>query len=287
MNPHPSSTNRTAAPAAADAPPDAPPRTVGQVDTEVRKLLKDDQQSALRKYAWLTVGRPGLWALARYELLTSLLGSLPGAMGIALRQKFYRRLFGRCGRGVVIGRNVTIRHPHRIALGDGVIIDDNCVLDAKGEADRTLTIGSHTILGRNTILSCKGGVIELGERVNISVNCTLISETRLRIGDKTLIAGHCYLIAGGNHGLDRTDVPVCEQPCIQKGGIDIAPHCWLGAGVTVLDGVTIGRDSVVAAGAVVHRPLPAFVIAGGVPAKILRQRLGQQPAADAQPPTTP
>ncbi len=246
--------------------------SVVEADSEVRRMMKDTQGSALKKYMALTVGRPSLLALLKYELLTGLLGSIPGALGLVLRQKLYRHMFESCGRKVVFGRNVTIRHPHRIRIADNVIIDDNAVLDAKGEADVTIDIGGGSIVGRNSILSCKGGAIQLDDRVNISVNCTLISETRLHVGENVLIAGHCYLIAGGNHGLDRTDIPILEQPLIEKGGIDIGAHCWLGANVTLLDGVTVGRDSVIAAGAVVTKPVPEYSIAGGVPAKVLRDR---------------
>jgi acetyltransferase-like isoleucine patch superfamily enzyme len=246
--------------------------SVVDADSEIRRMMKDQQGSAIKKYMWLTVGRVSWLALAKYELLTGLLGALPGALGLVLRQKLYRHMFASCGQKVIFGRNVTIRHPHRIKFGDNIIIDDNAVLDGKGDADVTIDIGSGSIIGRNTILSCKGGSIRLADKVNISVNCTLISETLLTVGENVLIAGHCYLIAGGNHGLDRTDIPILDQPLIEKGGINIKEHCWLGANVTMLDGVTVGRDSVVAAGAVVNKPVPEYSIVGGVPAKILRDR---------------
>lgn len=248
---------------------------VDDPDSEIRAMFKDKSTSAVKKYMLLTVGKKSYWALFKYELLTGLFGSLPGALGLALRRMAYRRLFGRCGRGVVIGRNVTIRHPHRIHLGDRVIIDDHVVLDAKGDNDRTLTIGDDTLIGRNTILSCKGGRIELGDRVNISVNCTLLSESLLTVGEKTLIAGHAYLVAGGNHSFDRTDTPILDQPLVQRGGVQIAQHCWLGASVTILDGVTVGRDSVIAAGAVVNKPVDAYKIVAGVPAKVIRDRMAK------------
>ena len=252
-----------------------------EAQSTLRRVLRDPNQSALKKYMALTVGKLSIWALLRYELLTGLLGGLPGALGLVLRRKFYRRLFGRCGRGVVIGRHVTIRHPHRIALGDNVVIDDNCVLDAKGDQDTVVEIGSNSIIGRNTILSSKGGTLQLASTVNISANCTLLSETDMTIGHKTLIAGHCYLIAGGNHGIERTDVPPCDQPMQQRGGTHIDKHCWLGAHVTVLDGVHLGRDVVVAAGAVVNRSAEPFAVIGGVPAKVLRIR-GAQSAESGQ-----
>ena len=246
--------------------------TVVDADSEIRRMMKDTEGSALKKYMALTVGKPSLFALLKYELITGFLSAIPGAMGLLLRQKLYKHMFASCGRKVVFGRNVTIRHPHRIRFGDNVIIDDNAVLDGKGVADVTIDIGSGSIVGRNSILSCKGGSIRFAEKVNISVNCTLISETLLSVGENVLIAGHCYLIAGGNHGLERTDIPILEQPLIEKGGIDIKEHCWLGANVTVLDGVTIGRDSAVAAGAVVTKSVDEFSIVGGVPAKLIRNR---------------
>lgn len=246
--------------------------SVVDADSEVRRMMKDTEGSALKKYMALTVGKPSMLALIKYELLTGLLGPIPGAFGLVLRQKLYRHMFAGCGRKVVFGRNVTIRHPHRLKFGDNVIIDDNAVLDGKGESDITIEIGSGSIVGRNSILSCKGGSIRLADKVNISVNCTLLSETFLNIGENVLIAGHCYLVAGGNHGLERTDIPILDQPLIEKGGIDIKEHCWLGANVTVLDGVTIGRDSVAAAGSVVTKPVAEYHIVGGVPAKVIKDR---------------
>lgn len=257
--------------------------TADQHDTQLRQVLRDARVSPMQKYMALTVGPGSIWRLLRYEVLTGLLGASPGAVGLLLRQKLYPRMLGRMGRGGVIGKNVTIRHPHRIHLGDRVIIDDGCVLDAKGEHDAGIVIGDDTILGRNTILSCKGGAIHLGRAVNISVNCTLISETMLTVGDKALVAGHGYFIAGGNHGFGRTDIPVCDQAYLQKGGVHIEKHCWIGAAATVLDGVSIGRDAIVAAGAVVNRDVGAYDIVGGVPARLIRHRQATDDQADDVP----
>lgn len=171
-----------------------------------------------------------------------------------------------------MGRNVCLRHPKRIRLGKGVFIDDNCVLDAKGQSDEGISLGDGVVLARNSILSCKGGSIEIGENSNISANCLLISETSLKLGKNVLVAGMSYIIAGGNHGIERTDIPIIRQPVFSKGGVTVEDNVWLGANVTILDGVTIGRDSVIAAGAVVNKSIPEFTIAAGVPAKVIKQR---------------
>lgn len=227
--------------------------------------------SALDKYRNIAVGEPGLGGLLRYELIC-LIAPVPGALGYLLRGRLYPRLLRAAGRGLVVGRSVCLRHPGRIRLGEGVVIDDNCVLDAKGESEEGIAVGDGVILGRNTILSCKGGGIEIGENTNIGANCMFLSETCLSIGRNVLIAGMSYIVAGGSHGTSRTDIPIIRQPMSQKGGVCIGDNCWIGAGVAVLDGVTVGRDSVIGAGAVVTKSVPEFAVAVGVPARVIKLR---------------
>ena len=240
-----------------------------QPESEIRSLFKDQETSNLRKYQWLTLGERSIWKFLYFECLTMALQGLPGALGIYLRQKLLPSMFQECGRGLVVGRNVVFRHPGRIVIGKNVVIDDNVVIDAKGDQATTIEIGSNTIIGRNSALVCKGGTIHLEQDVNISLNCTLISESSLFIGRKSLVAGHCYIIGGGNHGLEFNGVPFVDQPRIDKGGVCIHENCWLGANATVLDGTTIGPHSVVAAAAMVHRDVLPWTVVGGVPAKVI------------------
>lgn len=249
----------------------------GDVDrTEFQAQLSDENKSPLEKYADICVGSRGIGSLIRYEAAFSILGPIPGALGYFLRSKLYPPMFAAAGGGLVVGVGVCIRHPRKIHLGSGVVIDDGCVLDAKGDSEEGIRIADGVILGRNTTLSCKGGSIAVGRNSNISGNCMLISESRLSIGANVLIAGMTYIVAGGNHGMERTDVPIIRQPVVQKGGVTIEDNCWLGASVTVLDGVTIGRDSVIGAGSVVTRSIPAFAIAVGVPARVVKMRKAEE-----------
>src|SRR5581483_3047175 len=80
--------------------------------------------SARAKYAALIVGRSGFGALVVYELIVTLTQSVPGALGLALRRMFYPRLLGSCGRNVVFGHTVALRHPHKIHIADNVVSDD-------------------------------------------------------------------------------------------------------------------------------------------------------------------
>jgi len=227
-------------------------------------------ESARAKYARLIVGRSGWGALLKYELVQLLSQWVPGALGLVLRKRLYRMLLGACGRNVVFGQGVVLRHPHKIRIGDNVVIDDHCLLDAKGEDNTGITIGSGVFVGRNTILSCKNGDIVLADGANIGFNCELFSAARVEVGKDALIAAYCYLI-GGDHDWRDPSVPVLAQER-RASGVSLGAGAWLGAGAKVLDGVTIGEGAVIGAGAVVREAVPARAVAVGVPARIVGQR---------------
>ena len=151
---------------------------------------------ARKKYGALIVGKSGVRALLKYEFVVLLSQNVPGALGLALRKVCYPWLLGSCGRNVVFGQNVVLRHPHKIHIGDNVVIDDHCLLDAKGTTNRGIQIGSGVFVGRNTILSCKNGNITLADGANIGFNCEVFSASDVSIGRNTLLAAYCYLIGG-------------------------------------------------------------------------------------------
>ena len=234
--------------------------------------LFDRSQSAREKYQALVVGRRGWGALIRHELVTLAAQHVPGALGLALRKTLYPLLLGACGRGVVFGQNVVLRHPGRIRIGDDVVIDDNCLLDAKGSTNAGISIGNGVFVGRNTILSCKDGDIEIADGANIGFNCEIFSASRVRIGRQTLIAAYCYVI-GGDHDFSEAGAAVLQQ-ARRSAGVTIGEGAWLGAGAKVLDGVSIGDRAVVGAGAVVRESVPAGAVAVGVPARMVSRRDG-------------
>lgn len=242
----------------------------------IQKELGDGQKSLGGKYKDIFVGRRGPIAFLQYELLTWLSG-VSGALGYALRKALYPSLLGEVGKGVVFGRHLTFRHPHKIRIGAGAVIDDFAVLDAKGEENDGIRIGEHAYIGRNAILSCKEGSIHLGDCTNVSANCTLLSETEIILGRYCFLAGNCYLVAGGNHSFADVSKPIMLQPSLAKGGIRVGDDVWLGAGVIVLDGVTIGSHSVVGAGSVVSGPLPEYAFARGARTLKIQDRRSEPP----------
>jgi acetyltransferase-like isoleucine patch superfamily enzyme len=226
--------------------------------------------SSRDKYAALIVGRPGLGALLTYELIVSIAQARAGAFGLALRKALYPILLGSCGRDVVFGQNVVLRHPHKIHIGSHVVVDDNCLLDAKGTENRGIRIGDGVFIGRNTILSCKNGDIELADGANIGFNCELFSASRVTIGRDVLMAAYSYVI-GGDHDFSDPAAPVLAQ-ARTSAGVSIGDGAWLGAGAKILDGVQVGAHAVIGAGAVVRESVPAHAIAVGVPARVVSTR---------------
>lgn len=227
-------------------------------------------KSSRAKYAELVVGRPGLGALLKYELIVMFAQSCPGALGLALRKLLYPMLLGSCGRNVIFGQHVVLRHPHKIRIGSNVVIDDNCLLDAKGESNRGIKVGDGVFVGRNTILSCKNGDIELGDTANIGFNCELFSASRVTIGNGVLMAAYTYVI-GGDHDFSDPSKSVLEQSR-SSAGVAVGAGVWIGAGAKILDGVSIGDGAVIGAGAVVRETVPASAIAVGIPARVVGSR---------------
>src|SRR5690606_10235601 len=88
--------------------------------------------SALSRYQDLIVGSRSLKTLLYFEFCTWLT-NFPGAIGLFLRKTFWPSLFGVCGKSVFFGKNITLRHPHRIFIGDRVVISDYCILDGRND----------------------------------------------------------------------------------------------------------------------------------------------------------
>ena len=232
--------------------------------------LKAEGLSSGDKYRALVVGRKGLWPLIKYELVMLFASWVPGALGLLARSKLYPTLLGACGRGAVFGANVVLRHPHKIRIGAGVVADDAVVLDAKGTINHGIDIGDQVFIGRNTIIYCQNGDISIGMGSNIGSNCQIFSSGKCSIGDNVLIAAYVYVIGGG-HDYEQDDTPVIDQERSAKG-IVIGDGVWIGAGVKILDGVSVGRDAILAAGSVVTKDVPDNAIVGGMPAKVIRMR---------------
>lgn len=247
------------------------PESAPRLDKQVQRILKDPKMSKLQKYAALAVGHPSKWKLLKYELLTGWFSGWPGAIGYGLRQKAYRGLFASMGRGVTIGRHVTLRGTGRITLGKGVFIDDNCCLDARG-AEASIHLGDGVLIGRNSVVRCRGERIEIGAGSEIGTNCLVTTNSRLTIGRDVMVAAYTYIAAGGMHRYKDRSVPMIHQGFDSRGGIAIGDDVWIGAHAFLQDGVTVGTGVIIGAHSLVNKSIPDYAIAYGVPATVRGNR---------------
>jgi len=138
---------------------------------------------------------------------------------------------------------------------------------------------SHLVLGEQSWIAGHAlvrGDVEFG--AHCTVNPYAMISGKVRCGDGVRIASHVSIV-GFNHGFDDPDMPIHMQKH-ESLGISIEDDVWIGANAVVLDGVTVGRGAVIAAGAVVSKDVPPLAIVGGVPAKVVRYR-GQSARKDS------
>ena len=167
-------------------------------------------RSARDKYASLVVGRTGLGALLQYEFVVALAQARAGALGLVLRKQLYPWLLGGCGRNVVFGQNVVLRHPHKIHIGSNVVIDDNCLLDAKGESNQGIRDRRRRVRRAQQYPACKDGDLDIELKMARDIGLRLrrcFPPASVTIGAGVLMAAYAYVI-GGDH--DFSDPP---GPC--------------------------------------------------------------------------
>lgn len=205
------------------------------------------------------------------NLLVTFIGWIPLAPGRALRKLFYPYILGSLGKSVQIEPGVEFVNADCVEIGKGVKIDRYVRLRNVGR-DSKISVGNWVRLNRAVDIklhSGGNGYIEIGDYASLGPY-TCLTGRQIKIGKYCLIAPHVGIFAN-NHVFTDPDRPIVEQGHTYKG-IVIEDDCWLGSGVKVVDGVTIGRGSIIGAGAVVNKDIPPYSIAVGVPAKVIGSR---------------
>jgi len=173
------------------------------------------------------------------------------ALGLASRARnLYYRALGAEIQGYCWLRRISIpRNWPDIALEPGVALDDGVVIITGGPQKRgKLTIGAGTYVNRYTIFD---------------------AHNELRIGRRVMIGPHCYF-TDADHGTEPGS-SVQSQP-MWHAPLIVEDEAWIGAHVTLLPGVRVGKGAIIGAGSVVTRDVPANAVAMGVPARVVRNR---------------
>ena len=174
-----------------------------------------------------------------------------------------------------IGKGVTVKARKKFFSGHGLIIGNYCYIDAL--STEGIIAGHNVSIGRNTIIECTGNLQHLGKGLKVGNNVGLGTDNffgcagGVEIGNDTII-GNFVSFHSENHNFESLQIPIRLQG-VNHQGIRIGSNCWIGAKVTVLDGVILGNDCIVAAGAVLKAGTYADRgIYGGIPASLIKYR---------------
>lgn len=204
----------------------------------------------------------------------SLLLSLAFQKGIQ-KMRSYKLVFHlKWPQQLFLGKEVSFFNASNMKFGKWVQLEDNVYLSALGsqplEIGNNVRIGAFSRVITSTSFNNIGEYIRIGNNVGIGEFAYLGGGGGLEIGDDCII-GQYFSCHPENHNYDMAEIAIRLQG-VNRQGIKIGRNCWVGSKVTILDGVTIGDNCIIAAGAVVTKDMPANSVIGGVPAKILKSK---------------
>jgi acetyltransferase-like isoleucine patch superfamily enzyme len=169
-----------------------------------------------------------------------------------------------------IGRHVMLRtEGGPIRIGAHVSLDDGTKLVT--QRGGSIEIRQDSWSGLGTTIVSFGGTVEIGERVGLSTNCVLYGDGGISVGADSGIGPNTIIIAN-SHNRDDLATPFHVQG-VSALGITIGRDVWIGGNCSILDGVTIGDQAIVGAGAVVTKDVPSRAIVVGVPARQIGERV--------------
>lgn len=212
------------------------------------------------------------WSRVREIILTSLAGWIPRPFGVPIRRYLYCLIFARQGKALYVQEGVDLVGAESIEIGNKVNIKRGVSLNAYAPNSK-ICLSNQVLLNRGVDIKTtrKGNCqIEIGESTVIGPYTCIAGPGHIKIGTSCLIASHGGIYAS-QHIFADPNREIRTQG-VTREGIVIEDDSWLGAGVQVLDGVTIGRGSVIGAGAVVTKDIPPYSIAVGVPARVISNR---------------
>ena len=182
------------------------------------------------------------------------------------------RGFLRLRKKVFLGSGVKIEHKKGINFGNSVLIGRGAKIS--GLAKNGVTLGNGLSLGEYCEISCTSHLSRIGQGISIGQGTGVGAygffgaSGGITIGEN-VIMGQYVTFHAQEHNFEERGHLIKDQGVTEKG-ITVGDNCWIGAKATILDGTTIGRHSVIAAGSVVKGTFPDYAVIAGIPAKVIR-----------------
>ena len=175
-----------------------------------------------------------------------------------------------CGSNAHVSLWAEIKNPGRVFLGSDASIQAHARLLVNGD-NSFIKIGRGTTIFPYALLKANNGKIEIGQFSSVNDYTVIDGCGGVVIGDDVHIATHVVMVASEH---DYRKLGSLEFSLNMEGrGIRIENSVWIGAHAVILDGVRIGTGSVIGAGAVVTKDIPAHALAVGVPARVIKTLL--------------
>jgi len=184
-----------------------------------------------------------------------------------LRGLFWSAIRLRKHKSLFLGSNISFLGEKYLEYGYGCSIGVNSYIECY--AKEGVHFGDGVTIRENAWIQCRSGLNEPGEKLTIDKNCYIGPFAVFGVGGEIEIGESCQIgarltLSAESHKKDGGDYVSGK---VSRRGISIGPRCWLGNNVTILDGVSIGENCVVGAGAVVTKSIPSDTVVYGVPAK--------------------
>lgn len=186
-----------------------------------------------------------------------------------------RFLFAKVNGIIFIGKRVDLSHCNHIYCGNKVKFEDYS--EIHGLSRNGLIFGNNVTIGRNSMIRPSsyygndlGEGIEIGDNSSIGPHAYIGCSGKIKIGNNVMMGPKCSLFAE-NHIFSDTEKNIKSQGVTQKG-IIIEDDCWIGSNCVILDGVTIGKGSVIGAGTLITKDVLPNSIILDKREKLIRER---------------
>lgn len=167
---------------------------------------------------------------------------------------YIQRRFAHFGKSIIMWHPYTLRGLEHIRIGDGTVIECDLQLTTQktGKHNPQITIGNNCMIRRGAHITAIN---------SISIGDALLTGTNVFITDNS----------HGDSTIESLSVSPCDRQILSKGPVNIGNNVWLGNNVCVLPGVTIGDGVVIGANSIVTHDIPAYCVAAGIPAKVIKE----------------
>lgn len=172
----------------------------------------------------------------------------------SVHARYVRRQLKAAGKRLGIQKDFKCHNPQYISIGDDF------------KADERIKIDAWDAYGTQRFRPC----IRIGSNVSMNSDCYISAIDRITVGDGVMMGRNVFITDHAHGKTELYDCAPAQRELYSKGEVRIGDHVFIGSNVCILSGVTIGDNCIIGANAVVTNSLPDNVVAGGIPARVIK-----------------